>query len=102
MFYLLLKSKEIDYKGIGVTYEKKEDMLTINDEYIDILKELNQTTKIQKIVLSNGTFYLKQSKKKTDFWEIIKNIFRTPTSDDSATRQTIEKTIELLLSTSFI
>ena len=102
MFYLMIKSKEIDYNGIGIQYEKKGDMLSINDQYIDMLKQLNTTSKIQNIYLSNGTFYLKQITHKTTFWESIKNIFRTQTTNDQETKQTIETTVWFLLSTPFI
>lgn len=46
----MVTSKEIDYNGIGIQYEKKTDMLNISDEYIAMLKNLHKKVKIEKIM----------------------------------------------------
>jgi len=84
-----------------VHYQKNADLLTINDAYITILKQLHEM-KIQKVVLYEGIFYFKQILKKPTFWDIIKSVFITTISNDDLIQQTVQDTIKFLFMTSFI
>lgn len=44
-------SKEIDYDGIGITFDNKEDYKIINIDIIPRLKELHKTQNIERIVI---------------------------------------------------
>lgn len=101
IFYNLLKDTWIDYDGITVHYQNTADMLTVNADYVQILKQLRDM-KIQKVVLREGVWYCKQQLISPTFSALIKNIFSPVKSDDSLVDQMIYTTVDFLFSTSFI
>lgn len=101
IMYKLLTNKGIDYHGITVYYENKNDMFKINDAYIQTLKVLDEI-EISEVIVVDGIFYLKQEIRKVSLRQTIKNIFKNGNTDDTIIIPKIQKTIDFLLTISFI
>jgi hypothetical protein len=101
ILYHTIKDKWVDYNGIIVHYQNTADIQTINNDYITILKQL-QEMKIQSVVLSEWIFYFKQILRKSTFREAVKSTFMSRISDDTLIQKTIQDTIAFLFTTSFI
>ena len=84
-----------------VHYQNIADIQAINDEYIAILKQL-QEMMIHSVVLSEGMFYFKQVLRKPTFRGAVKSTFISSIPDDVLIQKTIQDTIVYLFTTSFI
>jgi len=92
-------SKEIDYDGISINYDKMTDNKLITPQIINSLKELKKTIKIDKFVLLEGNLFFKQTINKKTIRQSIKEKFsRSSTNtllNDNTTK--IQQTVSILL-----
>jgi len=101
-FIKVLQSKWVEYNWVNVSFENTQDIFFIKPEYVETLKILWEDRKIQKIVLLNWEFHLKQILKRTSVRQTFKNIFIWQKIEDSQSQIKIQNTISFILSTWFI
>ncbi len=92
-------SKEIDYDGIGITYEKETDHKLVHTEFLKKIEQLEQIYKIDKLVLFQGNIFFKQTINKKTVRQSIKEKFsRTSTNSIQSDNTTkIQQTVSWLL-----
>lgn len=98
-FIRIIISKELDYDGVGITFDKQEDRPIINKELIPKLKELRTNSEIEKMVIFEGNIFFKQTINKKTIRQSIKEKFsRSSTNglqNDSTNK--IQQTVSTLL-----
>jgi len=98
-FIRILISKELDYDGIGITFDKPEDRPIINNNLLPRLKQLRTSSEIDKMVIFEGNIFFKQTINKKTIRQSIKEKFsRSSTNglqNDSTTK--IQQTVSTLL-----
>lgn len=100
MFYKTLTSKAIDYDGINVYYQFKEDMSIICTEDIINLKNFYSEFGIQKLVFIHWLCYIKQTITETSYRERAKSIFTWASHKKKETKELIERTIQFFFNIS--